>query len=127
VRLDIARLIVDDGDIITAGGAMAWTDLGLKLVDRLLGPTPMIDTAHLLLVDREQRCYSVFSPGLTHGNAAEIKVQHWLQETQREGRGASCARRAGWIGGANLPALIHEGDSRRGDGLLSKRACPQGI
>jgi transcriptional regulator GlxA family with amidase domain len=83
-RVETDRLIIDDGDIITAGGVMAWTDLGLKLVDRFLGPTIMIETARRLLVDppgREQRFYSTFSPKLTHGDAAVLKVQHWLQAT----------------------------------------------
>lgn len=85
VVVDADQLIIDDGDIITAGGLMAWTDLGLRLVDRLLGPSVMIATARILLVDpagREQRFYSVFSPRLTHGDAAVLKVQHWLQATQ---------------------------------------------
>ena len=84
VSVDTDRLIIDDGDIMTAGGLMAWTDLGLKLVDRFLGPTVMIETARQLLVDppgREQRFYSTFSPKLTHGDAAVLKVQHWLQAT----------------------------------------------
>src|SRR3546814_7485083 len=45
----------------------------------------MFETARILLVDppgREQRYYSVFSPRLTHGDAAVLKVQHWLQATQ---------------------------------------------
>lgn len=82
ITVDGDKLIVDDGDIITAGGLMAWTDLGLKLVDRLLGSTVMIETARFLLVDpsgREQRFYSSFSPKLHHGDAAILKVQHWLQ------------------------------------------------
>lgn len=81
-RVDIDKLVIDDGDLITAGGLMAWTDMGLKLVDRLLGPTAMLDTARFLLVDppgREQRHYSLFSPKLHHGDAAVLKVQHWLQ------------------------------------------------
>lgn len=85
VRVDADKLIIDDGDVITAGGLMAWTDLGLRLVDRLLGPTVMIETARMLLVDppgREQRYYSVFSPRLRHGDAAVLRVQHWLQATQ---------------------------------------------
>ena len=80
--LDTDRLIIDDGDIITAGGVMAWTDLGLKLVDRFLGPTIMAETARFLVVDppgREQGYYSAFSPILTHGDAAILKTQHWLQ------------------------------------------------
>lgn len=99
VQVDADQLIIDDGDVITAGGLMAWTDLGLKLVDRLLGPTIMIETARMLLVDppgREQRYYSVFSPRLTHGDAAVLRVQHWLQTTQaKEVELATLAAQAG--------------------------------
>jgi len=83
-RLDVDRLIIDDGDIVTAGGSMAWTDLGLTLVGRFLGPTLMMDTARMLIVDpprRDQRHYSAFAPRLQHGDAAVLKVQHWLQAT----------------------------------------------
>lgn len=83
-RLDTDRLVIDDGDIITAGGAMAWIDLSLRLVDRFLGPTIMLETARALLVDppgREQSYYSAFAPRLSHGDAAILKVQHWLQAT----------------------------------------------
>ncbi len=82
VRLDADKLIVEDADIITAGGVMAWIDLGLRLVDRLVGPTVMLATARFFLVDpagREQRFYSTFAPRLHHGDAAILKVQHWLQ------------------------------------------------
>lgn len=83
-RLDIDRLVIDGGDIVTAGGLMAWTDLGLRLVDRFLGPAVMMDTARMLLIDppgREQRYYSRFSPRLDHGDPAVLKVQLWLEET----------------------------------------------
>lgn len=82
ILLDADRLVIDDGDIITAGGYMAWTDLGLKLVDRVLGSAVMMDTARFMLVDppgREQRFYSPFAPRLTHDDEAILKVQHWLQ------------------------------------------------
>lgn len=98
-RMDIDRLVIDDGDLITAGGLMAWTDLGLKLVDRLLGPTAMLETARFLLVDppgREQRHYSLFSPKLRHGDEAVLKVQHWLQATgARDASLTAMADRAG--------------------------------
>ena len=84
VRLDLDRMVVEDGDIITVGGAMSWVDVGLKLVDRFLGPDVMVETARTLLVDpphREQRYYSGFAPNLTHGDTAVLKVQHWLQAT----------------------------------------------
>jgi transcriptional regulator GlxA family with amidase domain len=84
VRLEADKIVVEDGEIITAGGLMAWTDLGMRLVDRLYGPTIMLETARFLLIDpagREQRYYSVFSPQLNHGDESILKVQHWLQAT----------------------------------------------
>jgi transcriptional regulator GlxA family with amidase domain len=93
------KLIVEDGDIITAAGVMAWTDLGLKLVDRLISPGVMMATARFLLVDppgREQRYYSKFSPRLGHGDAAILKVQHWLQVQATQSAGlAEMAAQAG--------------------------------
>jgi len=87
VRLESDRMVIDDGDIVTAGGLMAWTDLGLRIVERLLGPTVMMETARFLLIDpggREQRNYASFAPRLTHGDEAVLKVQHLLQA--KEGR-----------------------------------------
>jgi len=88
IALDTDKLLIDDGDIITAGGLMAWVDLGLKLVDRYLGSSVMLATARFLLVDpggREQRFYSVFSPVLTHGDQVIVQLQHWLQNHYAEG------------------------------------------
>jgi transcriptional regulator GlxA family with amidase domain len=82
IRVDESKLVVEDGNFITVGGVLAWTDLGLKLVDRHLGPTIMIETARYVLADppgREQRYYSNFSPKLHHGDDAILRVQHWLQ------------------------------------------------
>ena len=39
IRVDLDRRIIDHGDLITAGGFMAWIDVGLRVVDRTLGPT----------------------------------------------------------------------------------------
>lgn len=84
-RINTDRLIIDDGDIITAGGVMAWTDLALVLIDRRLGAGVMIEVAHAFLIDppgREQSFYSSFSPRLSHRDLAVLKVQKWLQETK---------------------------------------------
>jgi transcriptional regulator GlxA family with amidase domain len=82
VIVEPEKIVIDDGDIITAGGLMAWTDLGMQLIDRLLGPSIMVETSRFFLVDargREQRHYASFAPRLTHGDEAILKVQHWLQ------------------------------------------------
>ena len=49
VDLDVDRIIIEDGDIVTAGGAMAWTDLGLRMVDRFLGSQATNEAARALL------------------------------------------------------------------------------
>lgn len=99
VRVDADSVLVDDGDIITAGAVMAWTDLGLRIVSRLLGPAVTVATARFMLFDpagREQRHYTGFAPRLAHGDAPVLRVQHWLQATG--GRAvtlAAMAERAG--------------------------------
>ncbi|WP_420587304.1 GlxA family transcriptional regulator [Ruegeria sp.] len=83
VHLQSERLLVDDGDIITAGGLMAWTDLGLSLIARFMGPSAMLDVARFFLIDpgeRAQSFYSSFLPKLGHGDTAILRVQHWVQE-----------------------------------------------
>lgn len=99
IKVDTNRMIIDDGDIITAGGILAWTDLGLTLVERLLGPSVMLETARFLLVDpprREQRPYGHFLPRLDHGDGAILKAQHWLQATgARDHAVSALAERAG--------------------------------
>lgn len=82
VQLDTDKIVIEDGEIITAGGLMAWTDLGMRLVDRLCGSTVMLETGRFLLIDpagREQRHYSSFAPRLNHGDEVILKIQHWLQ------------------------------------------------
>jgi len=99
IHVDGDKLLIDDGDILTAGGVMAWADLGLRIVDRLLGSAAMLETARFLLVDppeREQRYYSAFSPKLNHGDKTILEVQHWLQQDgDRHPTVALMAQRAG--------------------------------
>ena len=87
VRVDKDKLIIDHGDVMTAGGVMAWIDLGLKLIDRFIGPTIMLETARFFLVDpagREQRFYANFSPPMNHGDVPVLQVQLWLQSDKAE-------------------------------------------
>lgn len=82
VKLDVAKLLIDDDDVLTAGGVMAWIDLGLRLIERLTSPAVMLATARMFLVDpahREQRYYSSPPPRLGHGDRAILEVQRSLQ------------------------------------------------
>jgi len=76
------HLLIDDNDIVTAGGLMAWLDLGLFIVNRWLGPQVVSQTARHLLVDpggREQRNYRSFRSPLAHGDDVILALQHWLE------------------------------------------------
>lgn len=87
VEVATERMVIDDGDIITAGGILAWTDLGLTLVEKLMGPSTMLATARFLLIEppgREQRPYAQFIPRFDHGDAAILKAQHHLHATSAQ-------------------------------------------
>ena len=81
-RLHPERLLIDDHDIVTAGGAMAWVDLGLLLVRRFLGPEAVSRTCRQMLIDpggREQRNYRSFRPRVDHGDGAIRDLQCWME------------------------------------------------
>ena len=87
IAVDGDKLLIEDGDIITAGGVMAWVELGLKIIERFISPAIVLSVARFFLVDaagREQRFYSAVSPKFSHGDTAILKVQHWLQRHAAE-------------------------------------------
>ncbi|WP_419905573.1 GlxA family transcriptional regulator [Kiloniella sp.] len=76
------ELLIDDGDIITAGGMMAWTDLALRLVERFAGPFLAMKLSKYFLIDtgqRDQRYYQSFVPKYGHGDREVLTIQQWLQ------------------------------------------------
>jgi transcriptional regulator GlxA family with amidase domain len=82
IDLQPEKMLVDDDDIITAGGLMAWMDLAIRLVQRFAGPTLVMELSKFLIVDtgqREQRFYQAFYPRLDHGDNRILQLQHWLQ------------------------------------------------
>lgn len=82
VSLNIDSLLINDGDIISAGGLMSWIDLGLEIVAQFTKPHIMRSLGKFLIVDtgkREQRYYGSFTPPFSHGSKAIVNVQHYLQ------------------------------------------------
>lgn len=80
-QLESHQLLINDGDIITAGGLMAWMDLGLELVAQFTQPSLMHQLGKYMIIDtgrREQRYYQTFTPKLNHGDDAILKVQHYI-------------------------------------------------
>ncbi|MHC6226431.1 GlxA family transcriptional regulator [Pseudomonas sp. X10] len=81
VEVETNLPLLDDGDIMTSAGLMAWTELGLRLIERFLGQTLARETARFMAVKPVATPLpgTVFSPRLDHGDEAVLRVQHWLQ------------------------------------------------
>jgi transcriptional regulator GlxA family with amidase domain len=83
IHLNTDHILINDGDVVTAGGLMSWMDLGLELVEQFTCPTVMIELGKFLIIDtgrREQRYYKKFVPSFGHGNAVVLKAQHYIQQ-----------------------------------------------
>ena len=95
IVVDTNRRIIDRGDIVTAGGFLAWVDIGLFLVDKILGPAVRAETARFVLDDptaEDARYFTGFAPPQTHGDSAVLNAQEWVH--MRDGRGVSLAAMA---------------------------------
>jgi len=87
------RRIIHDGDIITTGGFLAWVDVGLLLVDKILGSAVRVETARFILSDpapNEARYFPGFTPRQTHGDTAVLKA-HAPALTSATTRRVCCA------------------------------------
>ena len=81
VHLADEHMVMDEGDIMTAGGILAWADLGLTLVGRLLGSATMLATARFLLIEpprQSQLPFAQFIPRFDHGDDAIRQSQHQI-------------------------------------------------
>jgi transcriptional regulator GlxA family with amidase domain len=82
--IDTDRLLVDLGDIVTAGGVMAWTDLALHMIQRFGSRRLMMDVARMFVLDppeREQSYYASFIPDVSHTDRQIAGVQALLQNS----------------------------------------------
>lgn len=118
VRVQSNIAVVDDGELITSAGLMAWTDLGLRLVMRLLGPSVARQVADFLAVDAPLHGDGYFAPVLGHGNAAVLRVQHWLH-----GNGAQGVSAAGMAAQAGLEPRTLLRRFRAATGLSPTQYC----
>jgi transcriptional regulator GlxA family with amidase domain len=78
VRLAPHAVIVDQGRIVTAGGATSFVNLVLFLVERLLGQDVARAASRMFLVDPNkapQGAYAMFSTQKTHGDEQILRAQ----------------------------------------------------
>ncbi len=82
VCLKVNEILINDSDIITAGGMMSWVDLGLELVAQFTSPEIMRQLGKILVIDtgqREQRYYQQFRPKTSHADEAVLIAQKKIQ------------------------------------------------
>lgn len=75
--------MVDEGDVVTAGGISAWMDLTLALVGRFFGGATAVALSKYFLLDaasRQQSHFSCFVPILDHKDGLVLTVQHKLEK-----------------------------------------------
>lgn len=87
IRLEEDQLLVDNGQIICAGGATAFVDLCLYLVERFASPSVALACSKMLVLDGrrvEQTPYMAFYSRKAHQDDAIRKAQTWLEQHYSE-------------------------------------------
>ncbi|MCX2894292.1 helix-turn-helix domain-containing protein [Stenotrophomonas lactitubi] len=89
------RALVDDGDLLTVGGAQAWRFLGLRLLYRLHGQgvaSAVAQQLGIVVPVGIQQDLERFSANFAHGDRDVLKAQRWLHTTAARGAtlGAIC-------------------------------------
>jgi transcriptional regulator GlxA family with amidase domain len=78
VRLEPQAIVVDQGGVITSGGATSFLSLALHLVERLLGAEIARAASKMFLVDvnkAPQGAYAIFGPQKTHNDEDILRAQ----------------------------------------------------
>ena len=83
VDLKPQKMLVDEGDLITAGGITAYLDLSLYLVQRFASKELSIACSKILLIDQprtSQTPYKVADFNRNHGDSGIDDIQLWLEK-----------------------------------------------
>ncbi|TYC56935.1 helix-turn-helix domain-containing protein [Marinobacter sp. BW6] len=87
IRLEEDQLLVDNGQIVCAGGATAFVDLCLYLVERFASPSVALACSKMLVLDGrrvEQTPYMAFYSSKAHQDDSIRKAQAWLEQHYAE-------------------------------------------
>ena len=83
ILLKREKMLIDEGDCITAGGVSAYLDLSLYLIARFGSPELAASLSKILLIDparRLQSPYQTSSFNKNHGDIGVSWIQEWLEE-----------------------------------------------
>ncbi len=82
VYLKKEKMIVDEGDVITAGGVTSYMDLSIYLAGRFGSFELASSVSKLLLIDPSRRLqtpYTIFNFNNAHGDGNILKAQQWME------------------------------------------------
>jgi transcriptional regulator GlxA family with amidase domain len=83
VHWDGSRMICDAGDVVTAGGFLAFVDLILALVERTCGRTVSRELGRLILADSTRQRQSVYATTLVSRRVEDRglqRLEEWLHD-----------------------------------------------
>ncbi len=83
VTLKKEKMIVDEGDVITAGGVTAYMDLSLYITSRFGSSELAAWLSKTLLIDparRSQAPYTAFDFNTAHRDDCILKSQYWMKQ-----------------------------------------------
>jgi transcriptional regulator GlxA family with amidase domain len=87
VNLQTDRMIIDEGDVITCGGATSFLNLGLYLIERFHSRDMAVQCAKMFLIDMDrptQRPYTTLTGQALHTDATIRQIQDYIQTNMRE-------------------------------------------
>ncbi len=85
-KLQPEKIIVDNGDVISAAGVTSYFNLALHLIQRFTNTEIALACAKIFLVDagrKIQTPYQIFQFSKGHGDALIVKTQEWLEDNYR--------------------------------------------
>jgi transcriptional regulator GlxA family with amidase domain len=83
INLKREKMLIDEGDCITAGGVSAYMDLSLYLTARFGSPELAASLSKILLIDPSRHLQSPYQTcnfNKNHGDAEILMIQGWLEK-----------------------------------------------
>jgi transcriptional regulator GlxA family with amidase domain len=87
VKVQSDRMLIDEGDVSTCGGATSVLNLGLYLIERFHSHDMAVQCAKMFLIDMDrptQRPYTDLSARLPHADKTICQIQHYIDANLRE-------------------------------------------
>ncbi len=87
VNLQPDRMLVDEGDVITCGGATSFLSLGIYLIERFHSHEMAVRCAKMFLIDMDrptQQPYTDLTERMPHADESIRQIQHYIDTNLSE-------------------------------------------